>query len=138
MITRYQVSFEDRLIEPSDHGRWVKFDDVAQISAHAEAHAEEMAQAIQEREREELRAKTLQIVELVETKDRFSADLQAREAVIHRQHELIKAAKDRLELLGHSPTCASRYHSISAEGNKNGHSCNCGLNDWFRESGLHG
>jgi hypothetical protein len=132
MITRYTVIFAAQMIEPDAEGRWVKYEEHTQALKHAEQHG-----AFEIKDRDE------QIAQLKSANQELEAELAEvrsdRDGLRARQSPLLKAARDRLELHGHAPNCDSRYGTVSAQGNAHVGSCNCGLEDWMKESGvIHG
>lgn len=139
-LTRYQVSFEDRLIEPYDHGKWVKYDDVAHLEASVDERAADVAKQTFARQKQELQESAEKIALLTEAKELLEGQLAGTRhelgRVIEQQAQLIRAARDRLKLHGHTPNCASRYSKISAKGHEQVGECDCGLDDWMHETGV--
>ncbi len=140
MITRYNVNFTDHMIEIDPEGRFVKFADYAQAELLIDIKVEETVVEKIKEERAELNR--LQGESALLNSANEQLDAQVREMserttrIIGEQARLIKAAKDRLHLLGHSPTCGARYKAVSAEGQTINGECNCGLEEWFTESGV--
>jgi hypothetical protein len=139
-MMRYTINFEERMLEPAENGKWVKFEDVANIEAIAQEKADAKAQEATQKERERLHAQDAQIAALSEQLAQVSVDSldakQELQATIDRQRFMLKSAKDRLKLLGHSPNCFSRYGEVTADGQEAVNPCNCGLEDWLKESGV--
>lgn len=140
MTARYTVDFENRLIEPSPDGKWVKYTDFSQMEMLVDVRAEEMAQKTHQGERQQIEAKAQQVDHLIKKCDAIERELaevkQEREGAYARHSVMIKEARDRLKLHGHTPMCQSRYEMISPDGASTGRPCNCGLDDWMRESGV--
>lgn len=136
MITRYTVSFEDRMIEPSPHGKWVKYEDHAEVEAGVESRAAQLSAETIEGFRSSAQDKDKLIEELTQTNEALGADRDGSGARIERQAILLKSAKERLALLGHSPTCGTRYGRRSEDGQNVLGECNCGLHEWMREHEL--
>ena len=135
MITRYSVIFAAQMIEPDENGKWVKYEDHAKAEASIPKIAEELAQQTIQNERLERGSEAARIVELTLAVE----GLGEKDALIARQSLYLKSAKERLELHGHSPMCDSRYTTTSTDGQATVNECNCGLDEWMRESGvIHG
>ena len=141
-MNRYTISFKDNTIEPDDNGKWVKHADVTDVEANAITNAQARAAETMQAERQALEDAGTQITRLNAETARLSAALdEATElsGIQHTRHKaLLGAAKDRLKLLGHAPNCFSRYSAISSDGTATVNECNCGLDDWFKESGFNG
>ena len=140
MVTRYNVNFSEQMIEPSPHGRWVKYEDIALIEASVATTVEAQVAKEVEKEREELASARQKIETSAAINASLTAELQDFQrdysAVIERQRFLLKTARDRLKLLGHAPNCESRYGQISVGGAQTVGACDCGLDEWFRETGV--
>ena len=135
-----RYSFANGIVEPDEEGRWVKHSDVANIETDAVAKAEALMAQTSANERATIQEQAQQITALSENlalaiteAQNARQDLEAR---VERQRFMLKAAKDRLKLLGHSPSCFSRYGEVSASGEQAVNACNCGLDDWLKESGV--
>lgn len=140
MITRYNANFQDHMIEVDPEGRFVKYADYAQAELLIDIKVEENLAEKLKAEREELQA--LKESTRLLTSANEQLDAQVRELSEHtgkimsHQANLIKAAKDRLNLLGHAPTCEARYKATYADGQTINGECNCGLELWLSESGV--
>ncbi len=140
MITRYNVNFTDHMIEIDPEGRFVKYADYAQAELLIDIKVEENVVEKIKEERAELDRLQQQSALLTSANEQL--DAQVREMserttrIIGQQAHLIKAAKDRLALLGHAPTCGARYKATYADGTVLNGECNCGLEEWLSESGL--
>ena len=139
-MNRYSVNFEDRSIEPEPEGRWVKYSDYEQMEALIEKRAEEIVQSVHQKEKEEIQRKgqtihtlSAQIAELTSSLEDIR---QSSSAYYARQSQIVKEARDRLKLHGHSPNCDSRYSATSQEGSETIRPCNCGLDQWMKDSGV--
>ncbi len=141
MITRYNVNFEDRMIEASEEGRFVKYKDHQQTEMLVDIKVEEILSDRLKAEREDLRLKSEQAGELQKVNDRLEAELAAlkesSEKIIAYQGKLVESARERLNLLGHAPNCDSRYGTVSPEGSRRMGECHCGLDAWMHESGVY-
>ncbi len=118
----------------------MKYNDHVQTEMLVDVQVEER---FQERNKDivaEAQSKGEQIGLLTETNTRLDNELnEIREhsgRTISKQNALIQNAKDRLTLLGHAPTCDSRYGTIAVDGQKQANECSCGLSEWMKESGL--
>ncbi len=140
MITRYNVNFTDHMIEVDPEGRFVKFSEHEQTELLVDIKVEEEVAKKLKSERAELQSLKEQSALL--TSENEQLDSQVRELserttrIIGEQARLIKAARDRLNLLGHAPTCDARYKATYADGTTINGECNCGLDLWMAESGV--
>ncbi len=127
MITRYNADFESRMIEPDTEGKWVKYKDHEQLEMLVDVRVEETVQEKMREQLAELQSKSEQVVALTDANVRLDGELNelkaSTERVIGHQDKLIQAAKARLKLLGHAPTCDSRYGTITVEGRAQANEC---------------
>ncbi len=140
MITRYNVNFTDHMIEVDPEGRFVKFSEHEQTELLVDIKVEEEVAKKIKAERAELQSISEQVKLLTSANEQL--DAQVREMsettgkLIAHQTKLIHAAKARLNLLGHAPTCEARYKATFADGQTINGECNCGLELWMAESGV--
>lgn len=139
-MMRYHINFEERMLEPTEHGKWVKFEDVERIEAGAREEAERNAESLFQAE---LQTRAEKMGELHQTCEVFKEQVDAlKDNARHAEHillhhqEMLRAAKHRLKLLGHAPNCQSRYGAVTSDGQEIIRDCTCGLDEWFRESGI--
>lgn len=142
MITRYDVNFQERMIEPGENGKWIKYADHQQIEMLVDIKVEEIVSERLKAERALFETNKAEMAVLKADKDALEIELAAlreyTDKMIVNQDKLIRAAKDRLDLLGHSPVCDSRYKRIQPDGQTDTGKCTCGLSDWMKETGLRG
>ena len=139
MVTRYSVNMADRIIEPNEEGQWVKFKDYQQMESSLEERVKKGTAENMGEKLSELEAQKEQVVILTAANEKLWADLgtqkERSENTIARQIALLDAAKERLMIHGHAGNCQSRYGSVTADGTEAVGRCNCGLDEWFRETG---
>ncbi len=142
MITRYDVNFQERMIEPGENGKWIKYADHQQIEMLVDIKVEEIVAERLKSERALFETNKAELALLRADKEALEVELAALREYSDRttveQSKLINAARQRLDLLGHSPVCDSRYKRTSQDGQTDTGRCSCGLDDWLKETGLRG
>ena len=140
MITRYNVNFTDHMIEVDSEGRFVKYKDYEQAELLVDIKAEEIIQERMKAEREELASHREQVAILTGANEQLFAQLkdlkEGTDKTLAHQAQLIVAAKERLNLLGHAPMCDSRYKATTADGTTTQGRCDCGLDEWMSATGV--
>ena len=139
-MNRYSINFKDSSVEPDEVGKWVKYSEFAQLENLVDVRAEEIAQQRHASVQIDLNGKNETVRTLTAELERAQTELadviQARDAAYTRHANLMKEARDRLNLHGHSASCGSRYTATTIDGNSANKGCDCGLEAWMRESGI--
>src|SRR3974390_3239558 len=101
-MRRHTPLYANRSMERDPMGEWVSFDDanaaLAEVELLSTSRSEQALKLIRENERLD--------VELRQSKLDASRDLA-------RYQHLVKAARERLLIHGHTANCPSRYSSVS-------------------------
>lgn len=124
-MRRHSVIFAAQVVEPDPAGTWVRHEEAEQVESQLGAAIKQATEELSALRKEH---KDLQV--------ELELGVMERDTRIARQEGVIKAARERLRALGHSPNCASRQGRISMDGQETHGLCNCGLDQWMKESGV--